>query len=334
MDRLNEIKDRLRDRIERLQFGRDTVIFLFFLALSTLFWLFNQLEKDTTAALTVPVTFKNSVRNRVILNDLPDHLTLQAKGRGYTLIKYKIRPRPLSLVVDLRTFPLRPVQTGEKRHFYLLTSYLRGLVNDQLGQSLAVNGIRPDTLYFVFDTLVKKKLPVSPDIKITLARQFILRKPVQVSPDSVLVSGPAVILDTLRKISTEHAEFTEVADSFVKILPVLQISKVKIPVKTVRIKVEAEQFTEAEFEIPVETVHVPDSVRLVLFPPRVKITFHVGLSRYKKMLPELFTAQVDYEDVVNDRSGKVVVKLVRKPDYVEFVRLDPGRVEYLIEKLR
>jgi len=334
LNRLEKIKNWLRDRIKRIKFGRDTVIFLFFLALSTIFWLFNQLSKDTTASLSFPVRFKNSVPNRVILNDLPDHLILQVKGLGYTLMKYKLKPRLRSLGVDIRSFPLRPLRTDNNREFYLLTSYLRGMVNDQLGQSLDVTAIRPDTLYFVFDSLVKRKLLVLPDIKITLARQFIYKCPIHVEPDSVMVSGPAGILDTLENLYTEHAEFIDVAESFEKTLPVRLQKKVKVSVRKVKIKVQVEQFTEAEFQIPVEKINVPDSVKLFLFPSTVKVTFHVGLSRYRKVLPEFFTARVDYRDIVKDRSGKIKVYLSRKPEYIESVRFDPERVEYLIEKIQ
>ncbi|MCD6200524.1 MAG: hypothetical protein J7K46_01810 [Bacteroidales bacterium] len=334
MDRLEKIRDWLRDRIKNIKFGRDTVIFLFFLALSTVFWLFNQLSKDTTADFSVRVRFKNDVPDRVILNDLPEHLILQAKGQGYTLMKYKLKPYVKPLEVDLRSFPLRPVESGNNRVFYLLTSYLRGMVNDRMGRSLDVTGIRPDTLYFVFDSLIKRKLPVFPDVKITLARQFIFKEPIHVDPDTVMASGPAALLDTLKSITTKHAEFNEVAESFETLLPVQSLKNVKVTAGKIKIKVEVEQFTEAGFEIPVEEINVPDSVRLFLFPARVKVTFHVGLSRYKKVLPELFTAQVDYKDVAKDRSGKIRVYLVQKPDYIESVRIDPSRVEYLIEKIR
>ncbi len=334
MDRLEKIRDWLRDRIRSIKFGRDTVIFLFFLALSTVFWLFNQLSKDTSADFPVPVRFKNDVPNRVILNDLPEHLILQAKGQGYTLMKYKLKPYVKPLVVDLRSFPLRPVESGDSRVFYLLASYLRGMVNDQMGRSLDVTGIRPDTLYFVFDSLIKRKLPVFPDVKITPARQFIFKEPIHMDPDSVVVSGPSVLLDTLKHITTEHVEFNEVAESFEKVLQLRPLKNVKVATGKVKIKVDVEQFTEAGFEIPVEKINVPDSVRLVLFPSRVKVTFHVGLSKYKKVLPELFTARVDYKDVAKDRSGKIKVYLVQKPDYIESVRIDPSRVEYLIEKIQ
>ena len=334
MDWLKKIREWFLHRIDRIYFGRDTGIFLFFLALSTVFWLFNQLSKDTTAKLSFPVRFRIDVSNRIILNESTKHLTFQVKGQGYTLMKYKLKPHLRPLAIDIRSFPLRSVESGNKKRFYLLTSYMRGLVNDRLGQHLDVMNIRPDTLYFVFDSLVKRKLPVVPDVKITLARQFIFKEPLQVIPDSVRVSGPATILDALKNISTDHVEFNEVAASFVKTLPLRKVNKVKIPVKEVKLKVEVEQFTEAVFEVPIKKINVPDTVKLFLFPSSVKITFHVGLSRYKKVLPELFTAQVNFQDVTKDRSGKIRVYLVQKPDYIESVHLDPERVEYLIEKIK
>ncbi len=334
MEWLEKIRKWTQQWISRIHFGRDTGIFLFFLALSTLFWLVNQLGKDTSAEIDFPVQFKNDLPDRFIFNDLPDRLTLLVKGQGYTLMKYKLKPRLKPLTIDIRSFPLRQVTPGNKRKFYLLSSYIQGMVNDQLGQHLVLANIRPDTLYFIFDSLVKRKLPVHPEVKITLARQYILKKPMQVIPDSVMVSGPALILDTLPYITTEYAEFNNVTESFRKILPVKKVAKINIPVKKVEIRAEVEQFTEVVFKIPVEKINVPDTLHLFLFPSLVKVTFHVGLSRYKKVMPELFTARVDYRDVLKDRSGKIRVYLVKKPDYIDAVRVDPERVEYLIEKIK
>ncbi len=332
LDWLKHIYFWILSQIKRVKFGRDTIIFLFFLVLSTIFWLLNQLSKDTSAELLYPVRFQDRGSKRIIVNDLPDHLSLQVKGQGYTLLKYKLKPRLTPLTIDFRSFPLRPVKTGNIHAFYLLSSYVRGVINDQLGRRLELTGIRPDTLYFVFDSLIERKIPVLPDVKITLARQYIYREPLKVFPDTVKVSGPSGIIDTLQNIPTEYVAFKDVRASFTKILLLRKIEKISIPVKKVKIRVGVEQFTEAVFDIPLKPLHVPDSLILHLFPPTVKITCHVGLSRYKNVLPELFTAQVDYQDIKNDRTGKVSVRLAKKPDYIDAIHIDPGKVEYIIEK--
>ncbi len=332
MEWLEKIKAWYEDRFRELRFGRDTGIFLIFLLISTLFWFLNQLSKDTTAQLRYPVHFQNSGEQRVIINDLPAALLLEVRGQGYKLLKYKLKPWKSPLTIDLRTFPLRPEKVGDNRHFYLLSSYMKGYVNDHLGDRMELQRITPDTLHFVFDSLVTRDMPVMADVEVVPARQYILKGPPRVIPDTVTVSGPAMILDTMRYVKTEHQQFTGVEKPFDVRLTLLHPTHVMLSQDEVQLHVEVEQYTEAVFDIPVRAKHVPDTLNLRLFPSRVKVSFKVGLSLYKKLLPELFTATVDYNDLEKGKTNRLKIHLDKQPSGIEAVHLDPEQVEYLIEK--
>jgi hypothetical protein len=327
-----KIKSWYDDHLRHVKFGRDTGIFLIFLIISTLFWLLNQLSKDTTAEVRYPVRFHNSGEKRIIINDLPGYLLLEVKGQGYKLMKYKLKPWKVPLDINLRSFPLRPEKAGDTRRFYLLTSYMKGYISDHLGENMILQHVSPDTLFFVFDSLVKKKVPVEADIILELARQCILKDTPRIVPPEVIVSGPAMILDTLKRVRTERMEFRGVEKSFEKTLPLVRPAHVTLSAGEVVLQVEVEQYTEAVFNIPVRTLNVPDTLALRLFPSVVKVSFKVGLSRYKKLLPELFIAVVDYRDLKKEKSDRLPIHLVKQPSGIESVRLDPERVEYLIEK--
>jgi hypothetical protein len=327
-----KIKTWYNDHLRNVRFGRDSGIFLIFLLISTLFWLLNQLSKETTAQVRYPVLFNNSGEQRVIINDLPGYLLLEVRGQGYKLMKYKLKPWKEPLVIDLRSFPLRPEQAGDTRRFYLLSSYVKGFVNDHLGDRMVLESILPDTLRFVFDSLVKRPLPVIADITVVPARQYILKDTIRIVPDTVVASGPAMILDTLAGVRTVHREFREVEKSFEEELTLLRPGRVDLSADKVVLQVAVEQYTEAVYNIPIRPKNVPDSVVLRLFPSRVKVSFRVGLSRYKKLLPELFDATVDYHDLNRKGAGKLTIRLEKQPVGIEAVRLDPEKVEYLIEK--
>ncbi len=332
MEWQEKIKAWYRDRFGDLHFGRDTGVFLIFLLISTLFWFLNQLSKDTTAQLRYPVRFHNSGEQRVIINDLPPALLLEVRGQGYKLLKYKMKPWKSPLDIDLRTFPLRPEKVGDNRHFYLLSSYMKGYVNGHLGDKMELQHITPDTLWFVFDSLVERKVPVRTAVEVVPAQQYILKQPPRVEPDTVTASGPAMILDTLQFVVTEHLKFDGVEKSFEKQLILLSPAHVKLSQEKVMLHVEVEQYTEAVFEIPVVARNVPDTLNLRLFPSRVRVSFRVGLSLYKKLLPDLFSATVDYKDLEKKRSNHLVIHLEKQPSGIEAVHLDPESVEFIIEK--
>jgi hypothetical protein len=197
---------------------------------------------------------------------------------------------------------------------------------------MVLEHIFPDTLRFVFDSLVKRRVPVRAAVVIAPARQYILKETPRLVPDTVTVSGPAMILDTLQEILTEKRVFKDVEGSFREELPLMAPSHATLSTEKVVLQVEVEQYTEAVYVIPLLKRNVPDTLALRLFPSSVKVYFKVGLSRYKKLLPELFTAAVDYQDLQKEKTDKLPIHLEKYPFGIEAVRLEPERVEYLIER--
>jgi len=321
------------EHIRNVRFGRDSGIFLIFLLISTLFWLLNQLSKETTARMAYPVRFLESGHQRVIVNELPRTLDLTLRGQGYVLLKYKMRPWKDPVEVDLRTFPLQHTP-GDPHRYYLLTAHLKGYLSDRLGDQMRLEEVKPDTLWFVFDKRERKILPIRPDVVVVPARQYILKEPPYTEPDSLAVEGPAMVLDTLQAIPTEHAEYRDVDRSFAEKIRLQPIAGLIYPVKKVVLHVEVEQYTEAVFTLPVEVLHLPDSVELRLFPPKVKVSFRVGLGRYKKITSDMFRVTVDYRDLLQGKPSRLTVHLDKQPPRIENVRLEPERVEYIVERRR
>lgn len=334
MNVLVRIWNALRSKVKKFRFDRDFFIFLFFLILSSIFWFFSQLGKETQAVISYPVRYEITFPGRILVNKLPPKLKLAVKGDGYTLLKHMLTPRLKSIKLDVQSYPLRPLPGEEKGNFYLLTSYVRGSVSDQLPDDLSLIGITPDTIIFVFDSVVSEKIPVRPDVDLNLSRQVMLRKGLDIKPDSVQVSGPERIMDTTRMIKTKFVRYENVEKSFSDDLPLVKIPGLTITPGIVKLTVDVEQFTESTVEVPIQTRNVPDTLVLKVFPSRVKVLFYVVLSRYNQIGPASFEVVVDYNAISSRGSGKVPVTITRQPEDIGSVRLAPERVDYLIEKKR
>ncbi|NOY36623.1 MAG: hypothetical protein GXO83_03520 [Chlorobi bacterium] len=319
-------------RIKKIRFDRNFFVFLFFLVLASIFWFFNQLSKDTQAVISYPVRYEITFPDQILVNKLPGKLKFSLKGDGYTLLKYIIQPKINPIVLNVQSYPLRPLPGEDEGTYYLLTSYIRGAVSDQLSPELNLIGISPDTLVFVFDSIVRKKLPLIPDIQLNLTRQVMLKEPMKLTPDSIMVTGPGRVLDTLDQVKTVSLRFDEVEKPFHKEIALRAMNDVSVNPRKVSLDVEVEQFTEASVEIPLAAWNVPDSLVLKTFPSKVTVLFHVVLSRYNQIGPELFDAGVDFNNISSSGTGKIRVELRRIPENIESVRINPARVDYLIEK--
>jgi hypothetical protein len=98
-----------------------------------------------------------------------------------------------------------------------VTSGLIQNFSKQLHADFEIISIHPDTLFFGYDRLVTRRMAVLPDLKLDAPAGT--RVVLVADPDSVTVTGPDHVLDTLRGISTRHRSFSRMEGNF----------KVKVP---------------------------------------------------------------------------------------------------------
>jgi hypothetical protein len=115
------------------------------------------------------------------------------------------------VVVDFSKMAPRRLP-GTTPHYYLMTAGLINSFSTQLHADFEILSIQPDTLFFGYDRLVTRKMPVKPNLSVDLAEG---RKVIIVpDPDSITVTGPAHILDTLNGIRTRHRHFKRMNENF------------------------------------------------------------------------------------------------------------------------
>lgn len=76
----------LRKRLLR----REVAVFSFFLLLSFIFWFLNALSKEMIGRIDYPVRYFNFPEDRALVNELPDFLSLQVNGPGYSIVQTKV----------------------------------------------------------------------------------------------------------------------------------------------------------------------------------------------------------------------------------------------------
>lgn len=316
----------------RIRLDKKFVVFLFFLLLSTIFWFLNQLGKNSSTLISYPVKYTNLPKDKVLVRDLPSRLDLLVEAPGYTLLKYKLSNRLIPLVMDLNAYPFRIMENSEAQKFFILTSMTRERISRQLRSDIQILDISPDSLIFEFGNIVNRIVPVEPDMSIELSKQFMLKGEITVDPDSIMVSGPDRIVDTLKRVYTKHQELNEVNLTLTKSFAIESIRNVSFSHKKVMVTIPVEQFTEAIFKVPIETVAVPDTLVLKTFPGTVTLSCMVGLSDYERLSPHSFKAVVDYTGIENNLSNKLKVSIDRFPEYVKSIRFHPINVDFIIER--
>jgi hypothetical protein len=311
-----------------LEWKRRIMVFSFFLVISVIIWLLNALSKDYTTAIKYPIAYSRFPQDKVLISEVPDHLGLTVTGHGYALLSYKLsnRPIPISFPVSGFTMNRMPEDTTK---FYILTRYARDRVERQLSGELKLVEIFPDTLVFQFANEVDRWLPMEPVIEFGIGKGFTLIDEVEISPESIMVTGPDIYLDTMQSMRTEKLVLGTLEKNYRGTLRIANYPGLNYQKSIVNCVIRIEKLTEVQVRVPVQISGLPDSLRMQTFPQQVTVKGMIGLSDYERVVPEAFRIEVNYDDVLENKN-RLEVQMRTSPDELMSADFYPRYVEYLL----
>jgi len=311
--------------------NRKLAIYLVCVCIATIFWFLNALNKQYSVELTFPVKYTNWPTNKILANSPPDHFVLRVNSFGFTLLRYKLSIAFSPLVFNVNEFTAGKMQFSEKSDFAIPTRQFISRLSEQVSNELNITDIHPDTLFFLFDKVASRPVKVKPNIRFELKQQHFLNDTVSTIPDSVLVSGPKSIMDTLRFVSTIYQHYKDVDHTVRQNIPLKEEKHLMLQTKRVLLQIPVEEYTEKQVLVPVTIRDLPPGTRVNLFPDKVTVSFMIALSRFKEAKPGEFQISVSFKDIRN-KEDLLRLKIEDQPSFVRSVSLSPERIEYLIEK--
>lgn len=312
-----------------LRIDRNIITYLICVVIATILWFLNALNKDYSAVISYPVKYVNLPQGKHLISDLPSTLSLEVRAKGFALLGHRISTSFLPITFNVNTYSNHLLEKDEVFEYTLNTNEIKDKIGNQLNTEIKLLDITPATIEFKFAQSVEKRVAVRPVVNYTLKRQYILNQ-ITATPDSVLVSGPATIIDTLRYISTKSLRLKDLGKSVTKEVELTPLRGCTVDDATVKLDLQVEQFTETKKTIRLQARHVPGSFYLRLFPDNVNITYDVGLSNYEKITNQDFEFYVDYDQTKS--SSYLDVKVGKTPAFIKNLVFSPQKVEYIIER--
>ncbi len=306
--------------------NKQFLIFLFFLALSSVFWIFQTLNETYEEDFQVPLELRNVPSNVVITTDLPENLHILLRDKGSQLLAYHYTRQFKPVVVDYNTY------SNPSGHVSILGNELQRQIAAQLLPGTQMLGLKPDTLDFYYNFGQFKRVPIRPLGEVRAGRLYSLAKTVY-SEDSVTVYASREQLDTITAAYLQPfnlrnlTDTTHVKSNFVK------VKGAKFVPAQIGVTFCIDRLVEKTIQVPVQQVNFPASKQLRTFPATVKVTFQVGMGLYRKITSENFVLVVNYEDLLKNKSTYCHLSLKTIPEGVSHVRISPQDVEYVIEEI-
>jgi len=311
---------------QKLQFRKRILLFSVFFLIAAAIWLLNALSKNYTSVIEYPLVYTDFPEEKVVVGEMPGHLDLQINAHGYALLRYKMFRKPVPISFKVSAFNLNRRQDSSSA--YILTRYLKDQIARQLPAELQLLEIQPDTLQFLFADRITRMVKIMPDFNYSIEKQFTIKDEILLSPDSVEVSGPDLILDTLSHVYTDRYDLGVLTRNYSDKVRLSKQADLQYNISRVNCSIELERFTELQVTVPIEVLNLPDSILLQTFPSSIKLNCKVGLSKYDRIDRYPFRAVVDYGKI-DERVATLSVSIQNLPDYLLGYEYYPKTVEFL-----
>ncbi len=285
-------------------------------------------------SIEYPIHYIHSNKNEIITNKLPKKLKVFAYGSGFNLLGQSFFWNKDSVSIDISDIEQQADGT-----ILLTTNTLKDEISEQLGSNISVQSIFPERIKIQLEKLQQKKVKVILNSKLSFVAQSKLKDSIVLSPEFITVYAPQSYLDTLQEVQTELFEKEDISENFsasIKIKKDRKNSFVYFQPSSIEISAAVVQFTESTIELPIEIINEikgknQSTFGLRLIPTKVNVKFLVPLDKYDLVTPEFFEATVNYNDI-SENTEKLKVSVKSNADYIDIIKIQPEKVEYLIKK--
>lgn len=299
--------------------------FLFFLLFAVVIWIIAQFSKTYSELVDIPVEYVNVPNDKLLTDDKPEELKLSLEETGFGIAYTNFFPPTLTIdVSDSRE---------EDGNFIYSMADHREAIETQMGINYDRSKFVEEEVVIGFEQRAEKKLPVQARIDLEYAVGFAAAGELELDTDSIMVSGPDIVLDTLEVLQTELLRASDVKTRLRGKLRIdtEMLSGVTVYQEEVNYSLEVDRFTEGRLEVPIELINVPSGQNVVIFPKHLIVFYRVSLEEFNSIEASDFKVVCDFSQL-RDGQDFLIPRVQEKPDAVENVRMNENRISFIIKK--
>lgn len=297
-------------------------LFFIFLALSFFFWFLAKLSKEYTTTITFKTEFIHPPKNKTIFTNGDLYTNITLKTSGFVLLK--------NIFKKEITIDLSDAKENKGKIIVDLKDQITK-IQKQLGNDIEITHIEPQILEYDYGTLKSKKIKVIPNISLHYKSGYYLSEPLKIKPDSITISGPQNIIDTIQNIYTKELKLKDLHKNFRQGISIIKTPNKKVKYSTEKIVIsgKVEKNTEGEISLPIHIINTKGE-NVKTFKKNIQAKYKVSLKNYDKVKASDFKIICDYSRTKKDSLDYLIPEVQKKSDYVTEVELQPKKIEFLI----
>lgn len=301
--------------------------FLIFTIISLFFWFLTKLSKQYQNVVEIRSEYVNLPIDKVVKNELPEIIKVNVKASGFKLLYFDFFTPKVS--IDCKAL------VSENGKNWLDLNSQKNKVQNQLTNGVLVEYFDQSRLEIDFELLESKKVKIYPNTSISFKDNYDSYGIGITSPDSIVVSGPKSVLDTLTHLDTEKIELTDVESKVSKKIVIDKRYKEQGVVYAnteIVYSLDVGKFTEGTINLPFKIKNEPSDNSINTFPNLVKLTYKVGLNDYGKVNENLFLIECDYKESIENGLTFLIPKIVTYPSFIKDLSLKTQKIDFFIKK--
>jgi len=322
----NDIVPKVKSYKVRSVQTRSILLYLFFVLISAIFWCFLTFNNDVNVDLAMPVSISKP-KNVHLLAKTPDTLTVTVRGKASSMLKYLFRSVP-SLELKFSDY------SDGNSLFKLDQAHLKKAAAYAINRNnLTVVSVLPENITVKYTDLPGKKVPVKLDVSVHTAYEYAQNGAWIKSQDTVLVFSDAKTLDDISEVYTYHVEVENVSDTLHRRINIAPVNGAVVEPNYIDVTIPIEEMVFQTQTVPIAVRNAPTSIKVILFPSSVDVSYYAPKSRLGNSKASTITAVVDFNSIdlkATDKNVQVMIGEV--PAAYRDVQLAIDSVEYIIER--
>lgn len=186
--------------------NKEFLIFLFFLALSGVFWLMMTLNETYEKEMRIPVHIVNVPQNVVLTSDSVDTVKVSLSDKGFVLLGYMYGDGLRPLKVNFKNY-MRSTGTGS-----VTAAELQRMMYQQLSASTKITSTKPDRLEYFFNYGLHKRVPLRWSGRVIPEHLYFISH-TEYETDSVDIYASQEKLDSINIVYTEPLNYANFRDT-------------------------------------------------------------------------------------------------------------------------
>ncbi len=298
-------------------------VFLFFVLLALIYSMLSKITSNYTKTIVFAVKPVDIPSDQVVLDQSIDSIRLELNGYGYNLAKYYIDQPIVEISLNDLDKVKSKYQWTKQRNFSDL--------QEKFNESVSLISTSVNQIDFIIEQYESKNVPVELQLELNYKSGFDSFQEYKLSKDSITVTGPNSLIDTINVIETQKLVLNQI-DSDINSAIWLKPSEnqnVIYSEESIGFQLKVEKFTEESIKVPITIVNIDDNMKINYYPKVVSVLYRVSIKDYKAVNPMDFRVECDLNTINKDNSV-LISSITKKPSNVKKSRIENNQIQYVI----